>query len=354
MPELNTNQSQDTLTYSKKVWIAGGIFALLIVLLLLFKTLFSVLLLTLAGALFAIYFHECAGLFKKYLHIPSGWSLALSIVINIALLVVFFWFVGARLQQQVSDLTDTFPKTITNAKSYLQKSAVGSKVLHYLDSSGNSKKTMSVAKHFFSSSFGILSDVYIILLLGMFFIASPFTYKKGIVHLLPPNAKDKGAKVLDEIHNVLKNWIKGQLFGFLFIAVLTGLGLWALGMPLVLTLALIAGILNFIPNFGPIIALVPAGLIGLTQGTTTAILVLCLFTFIQVVQSAVTQPLIQQKMVSVPPALIIFGQVAMGLLAGFWGVLLATPVIAIIMTVVNKLYVNEQSYHKYKVEKASA
>ncbi|MEO5500987.1 MAG: AI-2E family transporter, partial [Ginsengibacter sp.] len=166
-------------------------------------------------------------------------------------------------------------------------------------------------------------------------------------------AKEEGVHLLDEIHDVLKNWIKGQLFGFLFIAVLTGLGLWIIGMPMILTLALIAGLLNFIPNFGPVIALIPAGLIGLSQSTTTAILVLCLFTFIQLVQSAVTQPLIQKKMVSIPPALIIFGQVAMGLLGGFWGVLLATPVIAIIMTTVNKLYVEKQHYHKYKFEKSS-
>ena len=351
MNETGTDQSPEKISYQKKVWIAAGIFALLVIMLLLFKTLFSVLLLTLAGALFAIYFHGCAGFFKKHLHTSSGWSLALSIIINIILIVGFFWFVGARLQHQVSQLTDTLPQTVSNAKDYLQKSTIGSKVLHYLQSTGDSKKTMSVAKSFFSSSFGILSDIYIILLLGMFFIASPFTYKKGIVHLLPPKAKDKGAQLMDEIHSVLKNWIKGQLFGFLFIAVLTALGLWAIGMPLILTLALIAGLLNFIPNFGPIIALIPAGLIGLSQGTTTAILVLCLYTFIQIVQSAVTQPLIQQKMVSIPPALIIFGQVAMGLLGGFWGVLLATPVIAIIMTIVNKLYVDEQSYHKYKVEK---
>ncbi|MDQ6843441.1 MAG: AI-2E family transporter [Bacteroidota bacterium] len=354
MPEINTGQSQDKLSYSKKVWIAGGVLALLVILLLLFKTLFNVLLLTLAGALFAIYFHGCASFFKKYLHIPERWSLALSIIINIILLIVFFWFVGARLQQQVSSLTDTLPKTIDNAKAYLQKSSVGSKALDYLNSSGNSQKTVSIAKKFFSSSFGILSDVYIILLLGMFFTASPFLYKKGIVHLLPPAAKDEGAELLDDIHNVLKNWIKGQLFGFLFIAVLTGLGLWAIGMPLILTLALVAGLLNFIPNFGPIIALIPAGLIGLMQGSTTAILVLCLYTLIQAVQSAVTQPLIQQKMVSIPPALTVFGQVAMGLLGGFWGVLLATPVIAIIMTLVNKLYVEKQSHHKYQFEKANA
>ncbi len=353
MPELKNDQSQDNLHYTKKIWIAGGILLLIATLFLLFKALFSVLLLTLAGALFAIYFHGCAGIVKKYLHLSAGWSLAISIILNIILLVAFFWFVGARLQQQVSSLTDTLPKTIESAKSHMQQSTIGRKTLDFLNSSSNSQKTMSIAKKFFSSSFGILSDAYIVLLLGMFFIASPFTYKKGIVHLLPPKAKDKAAKLLDTIHNVLKNWIKGQLFGFMFIAVLTGLGLWAMGMPLVLTLALIAGLLNFIPNFGPIIALIPAVLIGLMQGTTTVILILCLYTLIQVVQSAVTQPLIQKKMVSIPPALIIFGQVAMALLGGFWGVLLATPVIAIIMTLVNKLYVEQQAHHKDEVEKTN-
>lgn len=62
---------------------------------------------------------------------------------------------------------------------------------------------------------------------------------------------------------------------------------------------------------------------------------------IQIVQSTVTQPLIQKKMANIPPALVIFGQVAMGLLGGFWGVLLASPIIAIIMTVVDKIYIKK-------------
>ncbi len=354
MDEQSQTRPDKDLNYTKKVWIAAAIFALVIILLLLVTTLFRVMLLTLTGALIAIYFHGCAGFFQRLFRMSSGWALALSIVINIILLVGFFWFVGARLQQQVSVLTTTIPESIDHARSYLQQSTIGSKLLAYMEKSGNSEKTMSMAKQFFSSSFGILSDIYIILLIGIFFIASPFVYKKGFIHLLPSKAKEKGANVLDQIHKILKNWIKGELFGFLFIAVLSGLGLWALGMPLVLTLALIAGLLNLIPNFGPIIALVPAVLIALTIGTTTALLVVCLYTFIQIVQSGVTQPLIQQKMVSVPPGVIVFGQVALGLLVGFWGVLLATPIIAIIMTVVNELYVNKQSMHKYEVKKENA
>ncbi len=348
--QTTDNVKDDNRTFTNKVWITGGILSLIIVVLLLFKTLFSILLLALAGVLMAIYFHGCAGLLKKWLHLPSKLSVFVSVLLNLLLLVGFFWFVGARLQQQVAQLSETLPRTIDNAKQWLQQYPAGQKVLDYLNTSGDSGKTMTVAKQFFSSSFGILSDVYIILLVGLFFTASPLVYKKGIIKLLPPKAKSQGDNLLDKIHKVLKDWIKGQLFGFLFIAVLTGISLWIIGMPLILTLALVAGLMNFIPNFGPIIALVPALLLALMQGTTTALLVICLYTGIQIVQSAVTQPLIQKKMVNLPPALIIFGQVAMGLLGGFWGVLLATPVIAILMTVINNLYVKKQSFHKYDTE----
>lgn len=350
MQNENNFEGEKKLGYVKKLWLAAGIFSLVVIIILLFKILFSVLLLAFAAILFAIYFHGCANFFHRKLRVPDGWSLALSIVINIILLTGFLWFTGSRLQQQISQLADSLPETIDNAKDYLRGSEIGTKALDFLQSNGDSQKTVAVLKRFFTSSFGILSDLYIVLLLGMFFIANPFVYKKGFIHLLPPKAKDQGDKIIDKIHLGLKNWVKGQLFGFVFIAVLTGLGLWAIGMPMILVLALIAGLSNFVPNFGPIIALIPAVLIALSLGPNTALLVVGLYTLIQVVQSAVTQPLIQQKMVNVPPALIIFAQVAMGIVGGFWGVLLATPVIVILMTMINHLYVEKQTYHKYEFE----
>ncbi|MEO6917248.1 MAG: AI-2E family transporter [Chitinophagaceae bacterium] len=340
----NTVESQTTLPgYARKVWIVAGIFALVVVLLILFKTILSVLMLTLAGVLMAVYFHGFAHLIRRFLGSGPKWSLALSVIINMAIIGLFSWFVGYRLQAQMASLADTLPSELENAKEMLKQSPVGGRLLDFLNSSGDNQKAMGIARNFFSSSFGILSDLYIVILLGVFFTAGPGVYRKGFIKLMPAGAKRQTDSLLHELTKVLSNWLKGQLFGFAFIAVLTGLGLWAIGMPLILTLALIAGLLNFIPNFGPIIAVVPALLLALTQGTTAAILVVCLYTGIQIVQSAVTQPLIQQKMVNIPPALIVFGQVAMGLIAGFWGILLATPVVAIIMTIVNRLYVDKQA-----------
>jgi predicted PurR-regulated permease PerM len=335
-------QTDNQLSFSKKVWIAGAIISLIVIILLLIKTLLPVFLLILAGILIAIYFHGFANILKKYLHCPAKLSVVISVIVNLLLLVGFFWFGGARLQQQISELSNTLPQTIENAKNQMSQTTLGSKALQLLNSTGDSEKTMHVVKRFFSSGFGVLSDLYIVILLGLFFTASPSLYKKGIIALMPVKAKEKGKDLLNELAKVLKKWLEGEIIGFFFIAILTGIGLLIVGMPLVLTLALIAGLLNFIPNFGPLIALIPAVLLALMQGPTTAIIIACMYTFIQILQTSVTQPIIQKKMVNIPPALMIFGQVALGMLGGFWGVLLAVPVVAIMMTVINKLYVEKQ------------
>lgn len=329
-------------SFKNKVWIAAGILLLIILIAYLFATLLNLLLLVLAGALMAIYFHGCADLLKRKLKIGSPYGLILSVVFNVVVIGLFFWFVGDRLNSQLDELSTKLPQTVENAKHWLSEKPLGQKILNYATNTLDSGKTGAVIKTFFSSTFGILSDLYIVVLLGMFFTASPAIYRKGVIHLVPTKGKSTVENLWNEIHQVLKNWLKGQIFGFFFIAILTGLGLWLLGMLLVLALALVAGLLNFIPNFGPLIALIPAALLGLMQGPNTALLVVALFTLIQIIQSTVTQPLIQKKMVSVPPALLVFGQVAMGVIAGFWGVLLATPLVAIVMTLVNRLYVEKQ------------
>ncbi|HEV8082571.1 MAG TPA: AI-2E family transporter [Chitinophagaceae bacterium] len=342
MDTLQNKAYEKNVSFQKKVWITAAVFSLFIIFILLFNALFSVLLLILAGVLIAVYFYGFAGILQRSFHWPQKLSIILSVIINLILIAAIIWFVGAKIQQQSSQLADTLPATLQNAKEQISKSSIGRKLIEQLDSSGDTTKALSVIKRLFSSSFGILSDLYIVILLGAFFTASPSLYKKGMVALLPSKAKEKGADIINKINNILKKWLKGQIFGIAFIGVLTAVGLLIIGMPLVLTLAIIAGLLNFIPNFGPLIALVPAVLISLTQGPETALIIICMYTFIQIIQSAVTQPLIQKKMINIPPALTIIGQVALGLLAGFWGVLLATPIIAILMIVIKELYIKKQ------------
>ncbi|MGN6801610.1 MAG: AI-2E family transporter [Ginsengibacter sp.] len=350
MPESNSDPDNKHLTFSKKVWIVGGIISLIVIVLLLFKAIFSVLLLTLAGILIAVYFRGCADILHRNFH----WSLKLctflSLFINILLLIGFFWFAGARLQQQLNELSDTLPKTIQHVKDQLNTSGLGKKVVDFINNSSGSTKTRAMAKKFFSGSLGVVSDLYVVLLLAIFFTVDPNLYSKGIVRLLPAKAKEKGDKLLYDLSIVLKKWLKGQIINFFFVALFTGIGLGIVGMPLIFTLALIAGILNFVPNFGPFIALIPGVLIALMKDPSTALIVVFIYLGVQIIQSAVLQPIVQQKMVNIPPALTIFAQVAFGILGGVWGVVMATPIVALLIKSVDSLYVQKQPTHKYDLK----
>jgi predicted PurR-regulated permease PerM len=123
------------------------------------------------------------------------------------------------------------------------------------------------------------------------------------------------------------------------VGVLTWLGLWLIGVPLAVVLGLIAALLAFIPNIGPIIAAVPAVLLALSEGPTTALLVVGVYVAVQSLESYVITPLIQQEQVSLPPALIISMQLLMGVLFGILGLALATPMAALGLTLIREAYV---------------
>lgn len=72
--------------------------------------------------------------------------------------------------------------------------------------------------------------------------------------------------MLDQLNHTLVKWLMGTLFSMTVVGVLSGLGLWALGMPLAGALALYAGLITFIPNIGPILAIIPAVLFAFAQG----------------------------------------------------------------------------------------
>jgi predicted PurR-regulated permease PerM len=122
---------------------------------------------------------------------------------------------------------------------------------------------------------------------------------------------------------------------------LTTLGLALLGIPLAFVLGVIAGLLNFVPNIGPLIGAIPAVLIGLMQDPATGLYVALLYLVLQMVDGYVLTPLVDQRAVSTPPALIITFQVFMGLVVGALGLLLATPLAAVLLVLVKMLYIED-------------
>jgi predicted PurR-regulated permease PerM len=336
------DNSRGRLSYTKKVWIQGGIYALIAVSILLFKATFGVFLLILAGTLIAVFFQGLSGLICKKTNWKEGICLSISIIGTLLLLVGTFWLIGAKLQTQITELSDKLPVMIENAKSKLSETPIGKKIVEKVSSPESIERAQGFAGTFFKSTFGVFGDVYVVLFLGVFITVSPNLYKQGMVTLIPKKSRPKGKEVLNRLGEDLKKWLKGKLFSMLIVLVLTAIGLAALGMPMWLALALIAGILNFIPNFGPLIAMIPAVLVGFMQGPTTALIVVGLYLAIQLLESNFITPKVQQKLVRIPPALIISAQLLISPLTGGWGLVLATPIMLILMVLVKELYIKEQ------------
>ena len=329
-------------SYSKKVWIKGGIYALIIVALLLFKATFGVFLLILAGALIAVFFRGLSSLICRKTKWKQGACLTISIVGTLLLAVGFIWLIGSKVQDQAAQLTDTLPETIENAKAQLNQSPLGKKIVEKASSPSSIKKAQGLVSTLFRSTFGVFGDLYVVLFLGIFFTVSPGVYIKGIVQLVPTRGQRKCSDLLNKLGDNLKKWLKGKIFSMTVVFVLTAIGLVILGVPMWLALAIIAGLLNFIPNFGPLIAMIPAVLVALMQSPSTAAIVAGMYIIIQVLESNFITPMVQQKLISIPPALIIIAQLLISPLTGGWGLILATPLMIIIMIMVQELYIKER------------
>jgi predicted PurR-regulated permease PerM len=144
-------------------------------------------------------------------------------------------------------------------------------------------------------------------------------------------------------------WMQGQFVLGLLIMVLTYMGLSILGVTNALLLAVIAGVMELIPLFGIIIAIIPAvGIAFLQGGTTLALLVLGLYIIIQQFEGNIFYPLVVKKIVGIPPILTILTLVIGGKLAGFLGILLSVPLAAVFMEIVADI--EKRKYHPPEIK----
>lgn len=326
------------LTYIQKVWQTVIIVALLVVFILIARVAFNVLLMVLAGSLVALYFHGLGDVIQRSTNLGRRLSMLLSIGGSFIFIGLLMWFMGTKIQNQISILNDTLPNTVNNVKLRLAETPTGLKVLNYL-SGENSEKLFNTAQRFFSTSFGVLGNVYIIALLGIFFTANPSLYKEGILKLIPSHNKLFVRNIMERVSHDLKGWLKGTVIAMILITILITIGLTIMGIPVALVLGLLTGILKLIPNFGSLAAMIPGVLLALTIGTNTAIITALIYIVSQTIVSSIITPIIQERIIKLPPALTIVSQVIMGTLSGALGIILAVPLLVIVIILVDELYV---------------
>jgi predicted PurR-regulated permease PerM len=193
----------------------------------------------------------------------------------------------------------------------------------------------------FATTFGVIGNLAVIMVIGVFLAAQPQIYRDGAVKLVALPSRRRFGEVLDEIGRTLRFWLIGQFVTMCIIGVVVWAALAAVGMPGAILLALTAALFNFIPVIGPIFAGIPIVLVAMSQDWWVVAYALGVYIFVQMLEGNVLTPLIQRRAVSMPPALIMASLVIMGLLFGIVGVVLATPLAAVIMIAVKRLYIED-------------
>jgi len=193
----------------------------------------------------------------------------------------------------------------------------------------------------FSTTLGALSGLTVIMFVGGFLAFDPGLYARGVMRLVPLAKRPRAAHVLSELGTTLQGWLVGQIISMALLFATTWVMLWALGVPLAFILALLTGIMTFVPYIGPLVALMPILLVALVDSPTLALQTGALFMVIQNVEANVIMPLVFQRMVHLPPALTIAGQLLLGAIFGVLGFILATPLTAVILVAVQRLYVED-------------
>lgn len=334
-------------SFVKRLLIICAVVTLIILLIIGGSYLIDILMLAFAAVLIAVFLRGLADLLNDWVNISEGLAVLLVSLILILILAGGVALLAPSVAEQAANLREELPRSAQNVSDYISQFGWGRAIIEHLPSVDdvinkiNTASFLSSVGGFFSTTAGIIANFFITLLLAVYLAAEPRVYTRGFVTLFPKDKRTRVYQVLGQIGETLRWWLIGKIGSMLVIGVLTWIGLSILGVPLALTLGLIAGLLSFIPNFGPILSAIPAILLAFIGSPITALYVIALFIGVQLIESNLVTPWIERQTVELPPALTIASQLILGVLIGGLGLVLATPILAVVMVLVQMLYIED-------------
>ena len=306
----------------------------------------DVFLIAFAGVLIANILRAPSEWLSEKTGIGTNWYVGAVALTLVVVLGLGAWMAAPRIIGQFGELTESLTQALSAVQIWVEQSLgidIGEDLLPKSEAGAPPIIPMILGRvsGVISGTLGAVANVVVILALGFYLALHSRLYFEGFVRLFPINARPRVAEIGKEVGTTLRWWLLGQLITMTVVGLITTIGLSLLGIPLAGTLGLITGLFEFAPFIGPILAAFPAVLIAFTQSPMDALYVIVLYTVIQQVEGYLITPYVQERAVRLPPALMIFAQILMGVLFGLFGLLLATPFVAASMVIVRMAYIED-------------
>lgn len=317
--------------------LLGTIFVVALVLLWFSR---EVLLLLFAGILVALVLTSLINLIRKVVPLRQGFALGLVLLLFAGLLTGLGFIAADPVAQQFSALAERVPQALTNVRETVQGWSAYDTIEKALPDLGEGFSSGELGKFtgFFSSAFEAAGSLGFVIFTALFLAANPQLYHGMMLKLVPPKHRDDAHQVTEKSICTLKYWLLGQLVSMAAIGVLTGIALAIAGIPLALALGVLAGVAEFIPILGPLIAAVPVLLLAFTEGSDKFFIACGIMLGIQLLEGNVIMPLVQKKAIDLPPAVTLASVFVLGGAFGLVGMFIAAPLAAVILVLIDELY----------------
>jgi predicted PurR-regulated permease PerM len=242
----------------------------------------------------------------------------------------------------------SIPSLITQTTRFAQElPGVVAKVLPYwnADLSVIGQQLAPIGENILKVTIGIFSNIFTIvavLVFTFYFLLERRRAKDIFTDLFGGVIAGKAIDILRAIELKLGDWVRGELILMLTIGVLVYIGLLILKIEFALPIAIFAGLLEIVPNIGPVVSAVPAVLVGFATSPLLALSVVALFIIVHQLENNLIVPIVMKRSVGLSPLITILALMVGGRLAGILGAVLAVPILLVVQVLVNKLLIGKQ------------
>jgi predicted PurR-regulated permease PerM len=292
-----------------------------------------------AAVLIALLLHDFSSQLSRISPLTQGWALLVTVLTMVAVVAGLVGYAAPHVFGQAMQVAERTPRALDALDSWLVAWLGFAPAFSFRDMLPGPQAVLGTLPTILNTTFGVLGSLAVLLALGIYLAAYPTLYRDGLVRLFATSRRAEVCETLDELGYVLRRWLRGQMIAMVTVGLMAYVALSLLGVPLAFGLAVLTALLEFVPYLGPIVAAVPVVLVALTESWELALYALLAFAAIQIFEGYVLVPLIQERAVFVPPALILFSQVLLGVLFGLVGIVLATPLTAAVVLLVRRRYV---------------
>jgi predicted PurR-regulated permease PerM len=320
--------------------------------------------------------------YLERIKIPRGIGAPLVLLALIGLAIGLGALIGPSLRDQTKQLTTELPKAMQQVEQWINQTPAKALVQQHLPPQGKQqqgqqpqgqqkqqspqtqpqqqggltaqigRELRNATKFLFpiiTSVFGAIGGLVIVLFLAMYIAATPGMYREGLRHLIPHRYRDRGDDLLDALRDTLRQWLIARVMAMVIIGVVTGGALALIGVKGAAALGVLAGIMEFVPFFGPVISAIPAIGIALVDSPEKALWVIGLYLVVQQLEGNIVTPLLLKKRLDIPPVLTVVAVSALGVVFGVLGMLIAEPLLAAVLVTTKLLYVQDVVGDEVKV-----